>query len=123
VQRALTLIQARGLDGAKAELQSKSTGFVDRDLYVFVLDRAGHYLVHGAKPEMQGRLIQSMPGIDGDRFIRDVWQVADQGGWVDYEITNPDTGTVQPKASFMKAIGNDRVVGCGVYRQTSDLPG
>jgi signal transduction histidine kinase len=48
--------------------------------------------------------------------MHDIVAQADQGpGWVEYAITNPLTGTVQTKMSFVTRIG-DLYLGCGVYK-------
>ena len=117
VERALKLIGSQGLEGARSSLQSKDLGFVDRDLYVWVIDREGTYKVHGAKPASQGLRVHSLPGIDGDRFLRECWAVPDAGGWVDYDILNLQTNVVQPKLSFVVRLDARHIMGCGVYRQ------
>ncbi|MBL8361756.1 MAG: cache domain-containing protein [Rubrivivax sp.] len=120
VDRALPLLQSQGLAGASAELHSRDSGFVDRDLYVFVIDRAGVYRLHGAKTSMEGHRVHEVPGIDGDRFVRDAWEaVARGGGWIDYEILNAETGSVMPKASYVVGLDSQLFVGCGVYRHDS----
>ena len=35
--------------------------------------------------------------------------------WVEYDITNPATGAVQTKMSYVSRVG-DEYVGCGVYK-------
>jgi methyl-accepting chemotaxis protein len=117
VFKASELMRSRGLQASMAALHSKEAGFVDRDMYVFVINRDGRYVVHGAKPAAEGQRVADMPGIDGARFHADIWAAADAGGgWVEYEITNPDTGVVQPKESFVLALDAQHVLGCGVYR-------
>jgi signal transduction histidine kinase len=120
VERAHGLLRQQGLRGASAALHSRDEGFVDRDLYVFVVDREGRYVLHGAKPAMEGKRVHELPGIDGDRFVRDAWAAAGsnggRGGWAEYEIFNAETGKVQPKASFMLQLDEHHVVGCGIYR-------
>jgi signal transduction histidine kinase len=119
VQRALALIGQRGLEGASAELHSAEAGFVDRDLYVFVIDREGRYRLHGAKTAMEGHRVHEVPGIEGDRFVRDAWAAAQAGGgWIDYTIVQPNTGAVLPKISWVAPLKGDLLVGCGIYRQT-----
>jgi methyl-accepting chemotaxis protein len=118
VQRARTLITQRGLPGASAELHSAEAGFVDRDLYVFVIDRQGQYRLHGAKPAAEGQRVHTVPGIDGDRFVRDAWAAAEAGGgWIDYSIVQPTTGAVLPKVSWVMPLPGDLLLGCGIYRQ------
>ena len=117
VARARHLLKSVGLAAASAELHSADAGFVDRDLYIFVIDRAGTYRLHGAKPAMEGHRVHELPGIDGDRFVRDAWAAVESGGgWINYDIVNPQSGAVQGKSSYVVALGRDLFIGCGVYR-------
>jgi signal transduction histidine kinase len=120
VQRAMAEIQSVGLAAAKANFHSRERGYVDRDLYVFIVDRQGVYRLHGAKPAMEGKRVHEVPGIDGDRFVREAWQAGESGGgtggWVEYDIVNPETGVVQPKASYVVPLNSAQLIGCGVYR-------
>ncbi|WP_088287378.1 methyl-accepting chemotaxis protein [Ideonella sp. A 288] len=120
-RRALEQIKAVGLHAAMHDLHSRESGYVDRDLYVFMVDRRGTYLLHGVRPEMEGRRIHDVPGIDGDRFIREAWAAGEShdrhGGWVEYDIVNPESGDVQPKSSFVVPLSDTQLIGCGVYRQ------
>jgi methyl-accepting chemotaxis protein len=115
VERAVDLIRERGLQAAAQQFRSAEGGFLDRDLYVFVTDRDGRYHVHGAKPAMEGKLVHQVPGIDGDRFARESWAATTGNHWVEYSIINQQTGKVQPKASYVVAIGDKLLVGCGIY--------
>jgi len=122
VDRAMALIKSRGLSAAAQTFHAKDGGFLDRDLYIFVVDRQGAYRVHGAKPAMEGKRVHEVPGINGDKFVKDAWTTAPgAGGWIDYDIVNPGTGVVQPKASFVVQLDQQQLVGCGVYRQTGQV--
>jgi signal transduction histidine kinase len=70
---------------------------------------------------MNGHRVHELPGIDGDRFVREAWAAATGNGqhWVEYDIVNPDTGKVQPKASYVVALNDRLLLGCGIYRSTS----
>jgi methyl-accepting chemotaxis protein len=116
VSRALQLIETQGLDAAARQFRDAPGGFRDRDLYIFVTDREGRYHVHGAKPAMEGKRVHEVPGIDGDRFARESWEATQGSHWVEYDIINPETGQVQPKASFVQALNAQLLVGCGIYR-------
>ncbi|MBT9487680.1 MAG: cache domain-containing protein [Rubrivivax sp.] len=117
VERAQALIARQGLAGASAELHSAEAGFVDRDLYVFVIDRAGSYRLHGAKPAAEGQRVHTVPGIDGERFVRDAWAAAEAGGgWIDYSIVQPISGAVLPKVSWIVPLPGELLLGCGIYR-------
>jgi methyl-accepting chemotaxis protein len=124
VLKAVDLVGRQGLRGAMPALHSVEAGFVDRDMYIFVIDREGRYVVHGAKPAAEGQRVADMPGIDGTRFYADVWAAAKGGGgWVEYDITNPETRVVQPKESFVMPLDAQHLLGCGVYRSQPDAAG
>ncbi|MBI5271243.1 MAG: cache domain-containing protein [Burkholderiales bacterium] len=115
VDRAVELVRQRGLSEAARVFRQADGGFLDRDLYIFVTDREGRYHVHGAKPAMEGRLVHEVPGIDGDRFARESWEATQGSHWVEYSIVNQATGKVQPKASYVVALDDKLLVGCGIY--------
>ena len=118
VDKAVALIRERGLQAAAQVFRQPGSGFLDRDLYIFVTDREGRYHVHGAKPAMEGKRVHEVPGIDGDRFARESWEATTRNHWVEYSIINQVTGKVQPKASYVVAINDQLLVGCGIYTST-----
>ena len=72
-------------------------------------------------PRCAAHRIHELPGIDGDRFVRELWTaVGGSNPWVEYDIVNPDNGQVQPKASYVIALNDRQALGCGVYRTRSD---
>jgi methyl-accepting chemotaxis protein len=95
--------------------------FRDRDLYVFVLDRAGNLRAMGIEPGRVGSYVGDMLGIDASQMLEDTWTRADRGesGWVDYDFVNPLTSEVGLKSSFMIPIGEDLVLGCGAYHHSN----
>ena len=116
VDRALQLMRDSGVADACRRIREPGQGFVDRDLYVFGVDREGTYWLHAAKTEMQGKRVHEVPGIDGERFVRDAWSRTEQGpAWIEYDILNLDTGKVAPKSSYMVRVDSQRVIGCGIY--------
>jgi methyl-accepting chemotaxis protein len=123
VERAQREIKAHGLQHAGASLHSAQQGFVDRDLYIFVLDRSGRYVVHGAKPDAEGKRVHDVPGIDGDTFLAEAWASAEAGGgWVEYDIVNPESGKVLPKTSWIEPLDGKLLIGCGCYRASAAGP-
>lgn len=116
-QRAHELIQQVGFDDASEIFHNKTAGFVDRDLYIFVFDRAGVYRVMGADKARVGTSIFDAPGLDAQQLLDDAWDRCEKGGgWVEYNITNPVTGDVRGKSSYVLPIDGERLVGCGAYR-------
>ncbi|MFN7862552.1 MAG: methyl-accepting chemotaxis protein [Curvibacter sp.] len=108
--------QAGGRDSFVRGLTDPSQGFHDRDMYVFALDRAGHYVAFGGNPAKVGTRVQDIAGIDGQGLLEAIVNQAErEPGWVEYDITNPVTGVVQTKMSYVLPI-DDLYVGCGVYK-------
>lgn len=90
--------------------------FHDRDMYVFVLDRNGTYLAFGGNRAKVGTRVQDIAGIDGEGLLDAIiTQASHEPGWVEYDITNPTTGRVQTKMSFVQQV-DDLFLGCGVYK-------
>ena len=123
VQRAWALVQQQGRSASQQALHSAAEGFVDRDLYVFIVDSDGRYLLHGARPELEGRRVHDLPGIDGNRFVRDAFMAAGKGGdWIEYQIVHPTSGQVQAKSSWVQGLDSRSVIGCGFYRLAEPGP-
>jgi methyl-accepting chemotaxis protein len=98
------------------DITDPSQGYFDRDMYVFVLDRRGTYLAFGGNQSKVGTRVQDIPGIDGQGLVDDIFsQAALEPGWVEYDISNPTTGKVQSKMSYVMQA-DDLAVGCGVYK-------
>jgi methyl-accepting chemotaxis protein len=98
------------------DLTSASEGFFDRDMYVFALDAQGKYLAFGGNAVKVGTRVQDIVGTDGGLLLQTIVNQANyEPGWVEYDITNPTTGQVQTKMSYVLSV-DDFYVGCGVYK-------
>ena len=90
--------------------------FHDRDMYVFALDAGGTYLAFGGNVAKVGTRVQDVPGIDGEGLMQAIMTQAAEGpGWVSYDITNPATGKVAAKMSYVCEL-DGVYLGCGVYK-------
>ncbi len=115
--RAAAHVKAVGFEKASRDFHDKAGAYVDRDLYIFVLDRQGVYRVMGADSGKIGSSVHQAQGVDGSKLVKDAWYRAEQGGgWVEYNIVNPVTGDVRGKSSFVIPLGDDLLLGCGAYR-------
>jgi signal transduction histidine kinase len=66
-------------------------------------------------------MLDKTPGLDGPQVLADAWAMCDAGGgWVSYDVTNPMSGEVRPKSSYVVAMDHDSLLGCGTYL-TSDI--
>jgi signal transduction histidine kinase len=116
VRRAAELHRMRR-QAAFDEITTGYAGFADHDMDVFAFDRQGIYRAFAGRPERAGTSVRDVPGVDGDKLVRDAFeQVAHGGGWVDYDFASPQTGGVDMKTSYVEPIGSDLVLGCGVYK-------
>ena len=120
VRDAVALHRQQGLAALNLITQAADR-FTDRDMYVFAFDRQGVYRALSGKPDKVGTAVRDNPGVDGDKLVREAFDRADHGGgWVDYVFTNPQTGSVDLKTSYVEPIGPDLLLGCGVYKSRSD---
>lgn len=116
VQRAVAHRQHTSKDAYLRDLTDATKGFFDRDMYVFVLDENGRYVAFGGNPAKVGTRVQDIAGVDGQGLLDSIIGQADyEPGWVEYDISNPTTGKVQAKMSFVHKL-DGLYVGCGVYK-------
>jgi len=116
VQRALQHRRGQPTEQFLRGITDPARGFFDRDMYVFVLDDAGTYRAFGGNAAKVGTRVQDIAGIDGNRLLAAIVDQASVApGWVEYDITNPASGVVQTKMSFVEEV-DGLFVGCGVYK-------
>ncbi len=113
-EKAAALIQSDGLEKAAAKFQAKDGGFIDHDLYVYVLDNNGVFVAHGGKPVLVGKGGMEMVDVDGFPFIKAFVAVKDKG-WVDYKWPDPSDNAIKAKSSYIIRVG-DHVVGVVYYK-------
>jgi methyl-accepting chemotaxis protein len=117
VGRALRHRQRAGsLEAFLRDITDPTQGFHDRDMYVFVLDEQGRYLAFGGNKAKVGTRVQDIAGIDGNGLLQSIInQASHEPGWVEYDITNPASGKVQTKMSYVQQVDH-LYAGCGVYK-------
>jgi methyl-accepting chemotaxis protein len=116
VERAVAQRRHSSRDSFLRDLTDTNKGFFDRDMYVFALDAQGHYLAFGGNAAKVGTRVQDIAGIDGAGLLQTIIAQAEyEPGWVEYDITNPVSGLVQTKMSYVLMV-DDLYVGCGVYK-------
>jgi methyl-accepting chemotaxis protein len=121
VERAAEKISAVGINAAIAEFQDAQGRFVDRDLYVFSFNRQGVFRLSGPAKEKVGKTVYDVAGQQqGAILLEGAWRAADKGGgWANYAITNPITGALQAKSSYICKVDGDWLIGCGFYVRDS----
>ncbi len=83
-----------------------------------VLDDHGFYISFGGNSSKVGTRVPDVAGIDGDGFLAAIVNQAKakaKPGWVEYDISNPITGKIQTKMSYVQQVDGLHV-GCAVYK-------
>ena len=98
---------------------------VDGQWYVFILDKDDIMLAHAAIPDFVGRPASANVGPDNYPAVEAVAAVADEdGAWLSYTFTNPASGAVETKHSWMVEY-DGLTFGSGWYERgpsKSDVP-
>ena len=117
VEKGVAYIQANGKGKAFAEFTDIKGKFIDRDLYIFVVDFTGLTLAHGGNPKLVGKDMSELRDSDGKFFIKAFIELAKSkgSGWVDYKWQNPVTKKIEPKSTFIQRC-EDYFLGCGIYK-------
>jgi signal transduction histidine kinase len=119
VDKAVAYYKANGKDKAYPEFNNKTGQFVNRDLYIFVIDWNGTILAHGANEKLINKPTWDLKDADGKYFMREMVKAAQTKGtgWVDYKWTNPVTKKIEQKSSYVKRVGSENLlIGCGIYK-------
>ncbi|MBX3585946.1 MAG: cache domain-containing protein [Ramlibacter sp.] len=117
VKRACEFHRKHGRDKLVAEVNKLGQGeFVDRDLYLMVIDANAVFLAHGNNPRVLG-LGPKSKDVDGRLFVREMVQATrtHNGVWVDYKWAHPVTNAILTKATYLERAG-DVLIGCGIYK-------
>ncbi len=124
VKKAVEYVKANGLDKSIEAFNKKDGEFVKGELYVFmfrVSDKEGARVVtlaHPFNPGLIGKDLYDLKDPDGTQFMAAMAKKAmkENGGWVDYKWTHPETKKIGNKSSYSLPAGPDFFVGCGIYK-------
>ncbi|MBX3653551.1 MAG: cache domain-containing protein [Ramlibacter sp.] len=117
VKRACEFHRKQGRDQLIADVNKLGQGqFVDRDLYLMVIDANAVFLAHGNNPRVLG-LGPKSKDVDGRLFVQEMVQATrtHNGVWVDYKWAHPVTNAILTKATYLERAG-DVLIGCGIYK-------
>jgi cytochrome c len=114
LDKAVKLVQTEGTAKALAAFNDPKGRFIDRDLYVFCYGPDGKVTAH-RDPARLGTDVASIKDAEGKETGKEMLAAADKGGSVEYKWTNPVSGKVETKVSYLKKAG-DQVCGVGAYK-------
>ena len=100
VKQAISRYESDGLDATVAYYNTRES--VDGQWYVFILDQDDMMLAHAPNPDLVGQPASYAVGPNNFPAGEAVVAVADEdGAWFSYTFTNPNSGTVEAKHSWM----------------------
>lgn len=121
VEKALGRIAEVGWSRAVSDFNQRHSDYVDRDLYLFGLNREGDFLVMSKHPEWVGKNIDDIPAIQAEvatEFLEKVGVMLTQGkGWVEYDAPIISEQQAGRKTGYIVAIDEETFIGCGVVRR------
>ncbi|NQV01456.1 MAG: cache domain-containing protein [Bacteroidia bacterium] len=120
VEEAIELMAAEGDSVAFVQMREKSSPFLFKGTYIFVMDTAYTLVVDPPFPELEGTNVYEYQDSNGKYLFQEFMQVAnDQGaGWVDYMWPKPGDTVPSSKSSYIKMVvidGEPYIVGMGMY--------
>lgn len=113
-EKAAVLLEKDGFEKATAAFAVSDGPFRDRDLYVYIWNTEGKCLFNAGTPSLVGKTLIDMKDVDGTPIIRNLIAIKDRG-WISYNWPNPTTHKVEPKGTYIIAIGDMRL-GVGAYK-------
>jgi len=118
VKKALAYIRKNGKEKAFAEFNQTQGQFVDRELYIAVLDLNGVMLAHGANSKLVGKSLLDIKDVQGKAFVREQVAIARTkgNGWVEFEWINPVSQKMEHRITYLERQ-DDYFVLSGVYRK------
>ena len=113
VENALSMYEEDGLEATLDYYNAEDS--VDGQWYVFVLEESGEIIGH-YDPEVLGQNLNGPIGTDvnGYTFGPDMLASDEDGQWVSYVFTNPATGELESKHSWVIRV-DDLLFGSGWY--------
>jgi cytochrome c len=108
VHHAIARAAEVGMDTAKPEFMDHGGKFVDRDLYLIIIDKDGTRVVHGQNPKLVGKTYYDAVDVNGKAYGKEVQQISEGPGkgWFSFTFKDPITGKLLPKENYVEKAGD-----------------
>ena len=104
-ERAARCVRQLGVAQAAQRFHDRTGDFIDRDLFVILMDRNARFLAFGADPSKANRPAVAAPGVDVDEINRRTYATADAGGgWVEFRSLHPLTRRPVDKMAYVLPV-------------------
>lgn len=121
-ERAAELVAREGVVAAAARFHDKQGGFIDRDLFIILLDRSNYFRAFGMDPGKANKPAVAAPGVNIGELNAKTWAMAEQGGgWVEFCSLHPISKQPVDKMAYVAPIGNDLLVMCSVNKSEGGM--
>ena len=114
VEQAINLYDAVGLDDTIAYYNSRDS--IDGQWYVFIVEAESGLTIGHFNPALRGRDPSLRVDPTGYFYGGDLLAATESGRWIEYVITNPETGENQQKHTFA-VLHNGYIFASGWYEQ------
>ena len=122
MRRAAQLIREKGLQAALPILNDSNSGYVDRDLFVFGVNREGIQQFVSEDVGAVGKPMPMLTSSDGFLLNDALWRAAQSGQeWVEYESCHPDTLAMLPKIACVEQVEDDLIVCSVLYKDPAAM--
>lgn len=117
VKKGAEFCKKVGVVACVEEFNKPESEFVKGDLYIWANDFDGIITAHPKKP-IKGKNMYRYKDKEGTQLFKEFIDKvkAENSGWVDYVWAHPTTGKQTPKTSFVMGIGENQLIGAGVYK-------
>ncbi|MEO8153370.1 MAG: methyl-accepting chemotaxis protein [Rhizobacter sp.] len=117
VDKAVALLKSAGTAAAVGRFHARDGGFIDRDLFIIVIDRRGYFRAFGMDPSKADKPSVAAPGVNVEELNAKTLQCADNGGgWVEFRSLHPVTRAPVDKMAYVMRADKDLVVMCSVNK-------
>ncbi|SFV11509.1 cache domain-containing protein [Pseudoduganella namucuonensis] len=118
VKKAVAHLRQQGKDKALQDFNNPQGAFVDRELYIIVLDMTGVLLADPLHPKLINKPLFDLRDVNGKYFVREELKLAKEKGkgWVDFQWLNPVSKNMEPRSSYIEKV-DDLIVLTGVFQK------
>ena len=117
VEKGVEFCKKVGVEACIEEFNKPESEFVKDDLYIWANDFDGIITAHPKKP-LKGKNLYRYKDRAGTQLFKDFIDKvkANGSGWVDYVWDHPTRGDLTHKTSYVIGIGENQLIGAGVYK-------